>query len=576
METPTLNEVNIYSWNLQDINDLDAYSVNQSSQLLYDYLQDKDVYQVFAFVDNIEYNLNDFLIQEFGDNIIIEIHDNILFIYRETEEQITDPCCVISVEKNYLSDYDKNKKYDFYLSRINLKYLIYTKLEYNEGDKIVTNQQFIEINDYCRENEIDTIIDSTQNLSDIKLKEFKFGINKIFGNCYYKNYYKDPDNVVVKLYDQNNNKYTSVSNVPTDSESYFCYLLKKKETEINSDNNYYEYIIDLFINSFRDFENGNGFNFYGVSELFNNDIMFNQTSIIYYDIFNLINFDYRIYFKAKKYNLCFVLQFKINNDGAHSITINNYDIDIEHAGSKINNSFEVFQNNDSIGIYKAGTKDLVFSIKINDDKTISFQFSNDYSQNLLQCDDYYFCFYEPFNTQVYDDFHVYSELEINKMFQNNIQYINNYFKNCCIDNGVHLGNPIVEEPALIKDALDLNKYSKVLVRFYDKDNHDNKFSTDFFVQKNNYSWKTDYIIISKLLITRGFDFFESEWFDSFNERLNKSEFCTLLAWNEEEKTGNGLTFALDNNRILHKFKEGVKLSEINTLIEDENITPNNN
>lgn len=571
MRTPKLNEVNIYSWNLQDINDLDAYSEKQTTNLLYKYLKYNNIYNVIAFIDNKENKLYDFIfnicgsfnLQEFDDNIIVSV----------TQGDVVNNILKIEVENNIIYNLRDSKEYKFYLSRINLIRHRPTKLEYNKGDLIVTNENFTNIINYCREQNIGIIINSTQNLSDIKLKEFEFLNKIIFGNCYYKNYYNDPDNVVVKLYGVDDKKYTSVSNITKD----FCYLLKKKETNPHLSNNY-EYIINLFINTFRDFEDGNGFNFYGVSELFNNDIMFNKTFIKYQDIYKLITNGYRIYFKAKNYNLCFYLEFKFNQS-YYSIKINDYDINIEHSGSKINNSFDVRIINDGIndGIYIYTQLDLVFSIKIKYDKSIFFEFSNEYSQNLLQCDDdYYFCFYEPVNNEVYDDFHIYSQLQIYEMFENNMQYVNNYFKNCCLENRVHLGNAIIKEPALIKDVLDLNKYSKVLVRFYDKDNQNNKFSTDFFIQKSNYSWKTDYIIISKLLITRGFNFFESQWFDSFNERLNKSEFCTLLAWNEEEITGNKLTFALDDKSNLHKFKEGVKLSEINNLIEDENITPNNN
>ena len=577
MRTPKLNEVNIYSWNLQDINDLDAYSEKQTTNLLYKYLKYNNIYNVIAFIDNKENQLYDFIfnicgsfnLQEFEDNIIVSV----------TQGDVVNNILKIEVENNIIYNLRDSKEYKFYLSRINIKLLNNTILKYNKGDLIILNQQNNNsLYQYCISNNINTINYLAQNLSDIKLKEFEFSNKIIFGNCYYKNYYNDPDNVVVKLNDVDDNKYTSVSDITKD----FCYLLKKQETNVTEYNNYYEYIVNLFINSFRDFEDGNGFNFYGVSQLFTNDVIFNDTYMNYYNMYNLIIKGYRFYLKSKNYNLCFVLEFNLDSNNNFKIMINNYDINIKNSGQTITNSFKLYNNDNSIDIYSQTPSRHIFSIKFIENSLISFEFYDTFKENLLQCDNYYICFYEPIENEffndyhIYDDFHIYSQVEIDKMFNYNIKYINNYFKNCCVDNGVDLGNPIIKEPALIKDVLDLNKYSKVLVRFYDKDNQNNKFSTDFFIQKNNYSWKTDYIIISKLLITRGFNFFESQWFDSFNERLNKSEFCTLLAWNEEETTGNKLTFALDDKSNLHKFKEGVKLSEINNLIEDENITPNNN
>lgn len=188
----------------------------------------------------------------------------------------------------------------------------------------------------------------------------------------------------------------------------------------------------------------------------------------------------------------------------------------------------------------------------------------------------------PVYIQLHDDvdnIDYYTEENIKRVFNGYPEYITNDFKNQLNNKGINITSKVVDQ-ITINNLNMFNelriKYPKFILRAFTKLN----IMEDYICTKTNTYNQFEYIKYSEGRINKSFNFYDIG--------LNLMENCnyiTLIAWNEEEKSiqpidpsETKLTFAIDANRKLYKFNNGVNRSQIKNLVSnyDNPIESNNN
>lgn len=250
----------------------------------------------------------------------------------------------------------------------------------------------------------------------------------------------------------------------------------------------------------------------------------------------------------------------------------------------------------------------VYVVKRDDSNNYEFCINtseSDSENNYIPCFDYNvetkkFSLYDNFSDSILKDLEFeilyYDKLTIDPISNINdiIPYnkITNYFEGepNCITNyfNSYLKLQNIELNSYIKETTinDISKFNKILLRILNVQNiptvklNDNKFEINKLLQsieETFYDIFIDNINNIFLIITKDG---VKEVLSSYHTLLDYTYYLTALAWNEKIVLTGGpnLTFALDVDRKLYKFKTDTKVSQIEDLVDNYNdpFETNNN
>ena len=311
-------------------------------------------------------------------------------------------------------------------------------------------------------------------------------------------------------------------------------------------------------------------------------------------------FSNSIYFKYSKYydlyDYSYSTQFyQLHYDGVYyniysTNTIFKLSIESSTQKVKINDSYYMVGNN---YVYM----DDNFDIKVNDvtisRDSIDIQYNGRTQEGIYFKNDnnnefFFSCFgtdYKVFIPVGFYDNTVISSFNgdiFNYFIGSYPKYVSSYYKSVLEQNGYNNITSIVKEPYSINEFYDIINFiykskGKLLLCY---GNGFNSKMTYLFFAYTKSPYLFDIVTITPdgmKEVTYGIKSFKNKIFNTYNSDNSN---CFILAWNDKDSSDTEplLTFALDVNRKLYKFRKSIDLSEIKDLIDnyDNPFEPNNN
>lgn len=407
--TIQVNEINLYSWNLSDEEYLKTNHVKQTTQLLADYLINNynainNNYTIYILVNNKEYTILQF-IQSLGYkygyngeiNIYPHVENNRIDVYIKPKDN--NLVCQIYTERNKIIERDSTEN-DFLITRIDIT-SIYTftpkLIDINSFgyDAVVVKNESGSLYDYCNSDDISIqiLFSDVQYLSNIKLNDINFGTHQFFG---YTNSIDTQSNCI-KLYNDDNNSKDKVFSSVSSKPNEFYYLIKRDEMD-NRGNIYYEKIINLFIETYKEFESqkAHSFSYTGFNSLFIDDIAFISKEFHLDDFYDLLKDGSEIYLKGNWNNLFILIRTEFNSDNEkYKLYLNNTEISFKTNDNLTINEFKLDIDGNGVDktIYFKSDEDEELLTLMESDNLFNFTASDNNQPHLLEYDEFRLYFY---------------------------------------------------------------------------------------------------------------------------------------------------------------------------------------